>query len=145
MIQAGPCCLCGDANYELSLGGPGICPACDAGNFHDEAIATKRLMGLKPPPTENEREKMMKQRESFALGNIAIDRDEGARRTWYVVEPVIDIVPQPEDEKVIDNTSLFAEITRIGSAVAEEDLVRLPKDGAENLDTHLREEMKKKK
>lgn len=29
----GPCIICGDINYALSMGGPGICPSCDCGNF----------------------------------------------------------------------------------------------------------------
>jgi hypothetical protein len=27
--QAGPCTACGATGYGLSMGGPGICPACD--------------------------------------------------------------------------------------------------------------------
>lgn len=27
--QAGPCAGCGAEGYSLSMGGPGICPACD--------------------------------------------------------------------------------------------------------------------
>jgi len=27
----GPCIVCGDTNYPLSMGGPGICPSCDCG------------------------------------------------------------------------------------------------------------------
>ena len=30
---AGPCVLCGDTHYALSVGGPGICPSCDCGDF----------------------------------------------------------------------------------------------------------------
>ncbi len=49
------CRLCGITGYEPSLGGPTICPACDCGNFHDKDLATKRMLGLKPPPKFNER------------------------------------------------------------------------------------------
>ena len=28
-IQSGPCLACGATDYPLSMGGPGICPACD--------------------------------------------------------------------------------------------------------------------
>ena len=52
---SGPCSLCGDVDYPLSFGGPKLCPACDAGNFHDPSIAMKRMLGLKPPPAYNER------------------------------------------------------------------------------------------
>jgi predicted nucleic-acid-binding Zn-ribbon protein len=31
--QSGPCVVCGDTNYNLSCGGPPICPKCDCGNF----------------------------------------------------------------------------------------------------------------
>ena len=31
MRQLGPCVICGDKNYELSCGGPSICPSCDCG------------------------------------------------------------------------------------------------------------------
>jgi len=27
----GPCTVCGKTNYPNSMGGPGICPACDCG------------------------------------------------------------------------------------------------------------------
>lgn len=27
----GPCIVCGDTNYSLSMGGPSICPPCDCG------------------------------------------------------------------------------------------------------------------
>lgn len=30
-IQAGPCIICGEKDYLLSVGGPTICPACDMG------------------------------------------------------------------------------------------------------------------
>jgi hypothetical protein len=53
--SSGPCLLCGDVGYALSFGGSRVCPLCDAGSFHDEDLASKRLMGLKPPPTVNER------------------------------------------------------------------------------------------
>lgn len=29
-VQAGPCAGCGAEGYNLSMGGPGICPACDS-------------------------------------------------------------------------------------------------------------------
>lgn len=31
MSCPGPCIICGDTNYLLSLGGPSICPPCDCG------------------------------------------------------------------------------------------------------------------
>lgn len=31
--QPGPCVVCGDRDYDLSCGGPTICPKCDCGNF----------------------------------------------------------------------------------------------------------------
>jgi hypothetical protein len=31
--ELGPCVICGDVGYELSMGGPSICPSCDCGNF----------------------------------------------------------------------------------------------------------------
>lgn len=33
MTYPGPCCICGGTDYELSCGGPTICPQCDCGNF----------------------------------------------------------------------------------------------------------------
>ena len=30
-MQSGPCIVCGDVNYPLSMGGPSICPSCDCG------------------------------------------------------------------------------------------------------------------
>lgn len=37
----GPCVICGDTNYNLSCGGPTICPKCDCGNF-DAATVEKQ-------------------------------------------------------------------------------------------------------
>jgi len=54
-MPSGPCALCGDTNYALSMGGPMVCPACDCGNVHDRSLATKRMLGLKPAPQWNER------------------------------------------------------------------------------------------
>lgn len=39
--QSGPCVICGDTNYNLSCGGPTICPKCDCGNF-DAATVQKQ-------------------------------------------------------------------------------------------------------
>lgn len=33
--QAGPCALCGETNYSLSMGGPAICPSCDCQDPQD--------------------------------------------------------------------------------------------------------------
>ena len=54
---AGPCRLCGDVDYPLSLGGPFVCPACDVGDawFQSHPRAFKRMLGLAPPPATNER------------------------------------------------------------------------------------------
>ena len=41
MLQAGPCVICGGTNYNLSCGGPTICPKCDCGNF-DAATVEKQ-------------------------------------------------------------------------------------------------------
>lgn len=30
-MPAGPCIICGDTNYGLSMGGPSVCPPCDCG------------------------------------------------------------------------------------------------------------------
>ena len=54
-VRTMACILCGETSYAPSLGGPHICPACDAGVFHDPALATKRMLGLKPPPVRAER------------------------------------------------------------------------------------------
>ena len=67
----GPCALCGDENYALSLGGPSVCPACDCGSFHDEALAHKRLMGFAPPPTRNERAEVRERRAKEAEKLVA--------------------------------------------------------------------------
>ena len=54
-MNKGPCVLCGTTNYPMSMGGPTICPACDCGSFPDPALALKRMLGLKPGPTHDER------------------------------------------------------------------------------------------
>jgi hypothetical protein len=41
MSELGPCVVCGDTNYNLSCGGPTICPKCDCGNF-DAATVHKQ-------------------------------------------------------------------------------------------------------
>lgn len=54
-VMPGPCVLCGTTDYPLSVGGPSVCPACDCGNFDDVPLAAKRVIGLAPPPTTDER------------------------------------------------------------------------------------------
>lgn len=39
--QPGPCVICGGTDYDLSCGGPTICPKCDCGNF-DSATVLKQ-------------------------------------------------------------------------------------------------------
>lgn len=39
--QSGPCVICGDTDYNLSCGGPTICPKCDCGQF-DAATVEKQ-------------------------------------------------------------------------------------------------------
>lgn len=39
--QSGPCAICGDTDYNLSCGGPSICPKCDCGHF-DAATVEKQ-------------------------------------------------------------------------------------------------------
>lgn len=34
----GPCIICGDTGYNLSTGGPTICPPCDCGDFGRKRI-----------------------------------------------------------------------------------------------------------
>jgi hypothetical protein len=38
MTQPGPCEICGETNYQLSIGGPSICPSCDCGNFGPDVV-----------------------------------------------------------------------------------------------------------
>ena len=33
MTELGPCVICGATDYNLSMGGPTICPSCDCGDF----------------------------------------------------------------------------------------------------------------
>ncbi len=46
MTYPGPCVICGARDYELSMGGPTICPSCDAGNF-TQATVTRQAQELK--------------------------------------------------------------------------------------------------
>jgi regulator of replication initiation timing len=32
-LYSGPCSICGDTNYPLSMGGSSICPSCDCGDY----------------------------------------------------------------------------------------------------------------
>jgi hypothetical protein len=38
MTMPGPCVICGALDYELSVGGPDICPSCDCGGFGIETV-----------------------------------------------------------------------------------------------------------
>jgi hypothetical protein len=53
-LQQGPCIICGDTNYNLSCGGPTICPKCDCGNF-DAATVEKQAKIIAGLRTEIER------------------------------------------------------------------------------------------
>ena len=56
-VQTGPCSLCGDTDYPLSMGGPSICPRCDCSppspleirRLH-ETIASLQAQLLSPTP-----------------------------------------------------------------------------------------------
>lgn len=37
-LMPGPCVYCGALNYQPSIGGPGICPSCDCGNFGPDVV-----------------------------------------------------------------------------------------------------------
>lgn len=41
-IQSGPCLVCGETDYPLSMGGPSICPACDMGQDLKTRLALYR-------------------------------------------------------------------------------------------------------
>lgn len=53
----GPCIICGDTNYNLSCGGPAICPKCDCGHFDAATVMTqaKALATLKARAEQAER------------------------------------------------------------------------------------------
>jgi hypothetical protein len=40
--QAGPCVICGATGYELSMGGPTICPSCDCGPLRPSDVRKLR-------------------------------------------------------------------------------------------------------
>ena len=42
-LQGGPCIVCGLRNYNLSFGGPGICPACDCGRGNNGLTKAQKL------------------------------------------------------------------------------------------------------
>jgi hypothetical protein len=50
-LYPGPCVICGGRDYALSMGGPTICPPCDAGHYTaatvmNQAQAIKKLHEL---------------------------------------------------------------------------------------------------
>ena len=49
MSYPGPCVICGGTNYELSCGGPTICPKCDCGHFDAATVEqqAKVISGLR--------------------------------------------------------------------------------------------------
>lgn len=50
----GPCVICGGTNYELSCGGPTICPKCDCGHF-DAATVLAQAKAMESLRAEIER------------------------------------------------------------------------------------------
>lgn len=38
----GPCVICGAVNYDMSMGGPTICPSCDCGHFGMNEVQRQR-------------------------------------------------------------------------------------------------------
>lgn len=49
----GPCICCGRTDYPLSMGGPGICPRCDCGNWDPQRLL-KELMLVRAALTASE-------------------------------------------------------------------------------------------
>lgn len=48
-LQPGPCVICGGTDYNLSCGGPSICPKCDCGMFDAVTVMkqAKAIAGLR--------------------------------------------------------------------------------------------------
>lgn len=86
------CRLCGDENYPLSMGGPTLCPSCDSGLFVDHGLAVKRMLGLKPPPTTNERAAHRAAQTPGVYGNPVLAPDLSM---FSLGQPSI---PEPEPE-----------------------------------------------
>lgn len=81
--QSGPCVICGDIDYNLSCGGPSICPKCDCGQF-DAATVEKQARVIADLRAENKklfdehRIAMQLLKENTAtLEIVATERQEG--------------------------------------------------------------------
>ena len=64
MTYPGPCCICGGRDYDLSCGGPSICPQCDAGNF-TQATVMRQATELKRLREENAKLRAEVSRSSY--------------------------------------------------------------------------------
>ncbi len=61
--QEGPCTLCGLRGYDLSMGGPAICPACDVGYGYMKPDGT---MGHRPRPIVDNSPEAIAKRKQFS-------------------------------------------------------------------------------
>lgn len=74
---AGPCCICGGENYELSMGGQTICPSCDAGNF-TPATVMRQAQAMKKLNAELDRLRVEREKMVEGLREIeSFTRDVG--------------------------------------------------------------------
>ena len=80
MMPPGPCIVCGENNYPLSMGGPTICPACDCGIDPDLTKLRRKLAQV-----ENELIQARDERNEFynatgtlkgRLARVERERDE---------------------------------------------------------------------
>lgn len=65
-IQRGPCMVCGARDYPLSVGGPGICPACDCGQSPTMTVAYSELVA-RLAAAEQERELILTEARVWAM------------------------------------------------------------------------------
>lgn len=66
-IQPGPCVICGGTNYELSMGGPTLCPKCDCGHFDAATVEQQaKVISTLRAQLAAERERCAKIADAYA-------------------------------------------------------------------------------
>lgn len=108
----GPCQLCGDTNYALSMGGPGICPSCDCGNFgpHTVKRQAKTIYELRERVTKLEAEVQSAEINGAAAMGGLITFAQAYREHQVIqrLERLIESLPPVPEDREIDSRRLAA-------------------------------------
>jgi hypothetical protein len=123
-MNPGPCCLCGATNYPMSMGGPSICPSCDAG-IPPEVNKLKMENGILQAKLDND-DNIICSKCGIPIGHGVREKDDngGWRHAWYCSLHQFDNLEDRKDNFIMNRVdSLQEELDKlyIEKSIAEDE------------------------